>query len=70
MSLDDMMTLVIVLVCGVLGVIVAMLTKVLYDNGIVVDEFITGSVSLFDSQIFTIIIFLIVGVVIAVLRSR
>lgn len=48
-----------------IGITVCMLLESLNTSGRIVDEFITGSVTLLDMQIITIIIFTLIGIVIA-----
>ena len=57
---------IIVMFCGFVGIIFAMIEQTLYEKGILFDEFVTGSITLADFMALTIIIWLIVGVIIAV----
>jgi len=57
---------VVTMAIGFLGVIIAAIENSLYTDGILIDEFITGSVTIADLMSVTIIIFLIAAVVYAV----
>ena len=54
--------------CGFVGIILAAIEYTLYIEGILIDEFITGSVTIADLMAITIVIWLIIGVIIAVTR--
>lgn len=68
-SFEDFQWVLIILVCGVIGVVFAMFMGVLNDNGILIDEFVTGTASLNDLQAFTIGLSLVVGVVAAAIKK-
>lgn len=68
-STDDFDTLLIVLLFGVLGIVIAMIFNAMNTAGVVVDEFVTGSVSITDLMAGTIVFFLIIGVVVAALKK-
>ena len=53
---------------GMIGIIFAGILKALYDRGIVIDEMITGSITITDVMGITILLWLLIGVMIAVLR--
>ena len=55
--------------CGLIGILLAAMEYVMYTEGVIVDEFISGSVTLPDLMAFTIIIWIIIGVVLAVSRD-
>lgn len=57
---------VVTMAIGFSGIIVAAIMNILNTNGILIDEFITGSVTITDLMSVTIIIFLIAAVVFAV----
>ena len=54
---------------GLLGVLMAIIEYYLYTNGIILDEMITGSITLLNVQTFTVIFFQLVGVVVAAANS-
>lgn len=60
---------IIVMFCGFAGIIVAFIEKVLYDNGTIIDEFITGTITITDLMALTIIIWILVGIIIGVAKS-
>ena len=68
-SASDFDTLVIVLVFGVIGVIVAMLCRTLYVREIILDEFITGTITITEFMTGVIILFLVIGVVVAAVKK-
>jgi len=66
--MDDYKAFMTILGFGMLGVIFAGILKALYDNGIVVDEMITGSITITDLMTFLVLVWTIIGVMIALLR--
>ena len=59
---------VVTMSCGFIGVILAAIEYTLYNQGILVDEFTTGTVVISDLMAVTIIIWLLIGVAYAVAR--
>lgn len=57
-------------VCAGIGVAIAMILEVLNDKGLLIDEYITGSVTLADLQTIVIVIFLLFGIMIGMFRRR
>jgi hypothetical protein len=55
-----------VFACGCIGVIMAMILQAMYDRGIVVDEFVTGTIQLWEVMALVIIVWLLIGVLVAV----
>ena len=53
------------LLCGIIGVVLAIIIQLLYDAEIIIDEFITGTITLREIQAFIIIIWIVVGVLLA-----
>ena len=64
----DMESGILVFGMGSLGVIFAFLVGVLYEEGIIVDELITGTISLTDVQIFIIILFIVFSLIMGALN--
>ncbi|MHA1829061.1 MAG: hypothetical protein ACTSX6_10500 [Candidatus Heimdallarchaeaceae archaeon] len=64
----DLASMVIIIISGCLGVLFAGILKALYDKGILIDEMITGTITITDLMTVTVLIWLIVGVMIAILR--
>ncbi len=60
---------IIVLFFGFLGIIVAAIEQYVVDRGYLLDEYIAESITLPDLQIITVIFALLVGIVIAIVRS-
>jgi hypothetical protein len=52
--------------CGMIGLILAMIWQTLYTNGVVVDEFVTGTIQSWEVMALIIIVWLIIGVVVAI----
>jgi len=59
----------IVLVCGILGFLVAIVEKVAYDNEWILNQYITEAEMLPGLQILTIVIWLLAGGVLAALSQ-
>lgn len=57
------------LMCGFLGVVLAIATQLLYDAGIIIDTFVTGTITLREIQVIIIILWILVGVIIASTQS-
>ena len=55
--------------CGFIGIIIAAIFKVLHDKGTVIDEFITGSITLPELMALVIILFLLVGVILGAITK-
>jgi hypothetical protein len=70
MDTDNIRPGVVVAGFGFLGMVLAVILGYLNDQGILIDEYLTGSITLPDLQICVIIIALLVGVVVAILTSR
>jgi hypothetical protein len=64
----DFDAMMIVVIMGCLGVILAFIEYVLYSRGILRDEIVTGSVTISNLMACTVILFLLVGMVLASLR--
>ena len=58
-----------VLFGGFAGIIFAFILKTLYDGGILIDEFITGSIVISDLMGLTVIAWILVGIILEVMRS-
>ena len=58
-----------ILICGVAGIVQAAIEYSLHDQGILLDEFTTGTVTISDIMIVTVLIWLLVGAVYAVAKS-
>jgi len=65
---SDMQAVLAIMGCGFVGVIFAAILKILNDQGTMIDEFITGTITITDLMAIVIIIFLLVGVIIAVVK--
>lgn len=60
---------IIILVCGILGLIIAAIEQLAYDEGYILDLYITEAAQLPGLQILTIIVFLLAGCVLAAITS-
>lgn len=65
---QDLRATVTVMFCGFAGIILAAIEFSLYSRGVLVDEYIAGTVTIADLMAITIILWLLFGVVIAVIR--
>ena len=54
---------------GFAGIVFAFILKALYDGGILIDEFITGSIVISDLMALTVIVWIMVGIIFEVIRS-
>jgi len=66
---EDFEPLIIVLAFGILGFVVAMIMKTLNDNKIIVNEYLTGTITITTLMSGIIVLFLIVGIVVAATRQ-
>ena len=71
MSIDyrDFEWMLIVIVFGILGIVVAMIVKTLNDQSILVPEYLTGSITITQLMAGIIILFIIGGIVIAATKK-
>lgn len=58
-----------VLFGGFAGIVFAYILKALYDGGVLIDEFITGSIVISDLMGLTVIVWIMVGIIMEVVRS-
>ena len=65
----DLQGVLIAMGVGFVGIILAAIEKILYDSGTIIDEFITGSITIENLMAITIIMFLLIGVILATVRS-
>ncbi len=68
-SLSDFNTVVIILVCGVLGLVNALILNNLYENGILIQEFVSGSITIETLMTLVIIVWLMVGIILAAFKK-
>jgi len=61
-------TMVIVVVCGILGVVSAMIVKTMYIRGHVIDEMITGTITIGDLQFVVFLAWLLIGIMMGALQ--
>jgi len=59
----------VILVCAILGVITAMIANLLYTNGIIIDELISGTITISDFMFIIFFIWIIVGIIIGVFKD-
>ena len=67
-SSSDFSTILIVLCSGVLGIINAMVFWTLNEEGIIIDSFVSGSITILDCMVYTIILWLIVGIILSAVK--
>jgi len=66
----DFGAMMVVFIMGCLGVILAFIEYVLYSRGVLLDEVVTGTVTIANLMSCTVILFLLFGAVLATLRRR
>ena len=57
------------MLCGLTGVTIAIMLQMLNDAGVIVDEFITGTIVLREVQLFVILIWLGLGVLLSAIQN-
>ena len=67
---DDAETIAIVFSMGGLGIILAYILGELNTKGILIDEMITGSISITDLQTFAILVFLLCALIMVAIKRR
>ena len=60
---------IIPLVMGVIGIVMAMILKTLYDDGIIIDEAISGTITITDLMAVVVVIWLVGGIFIAAIKK-
>jgi len=65
---DYMETFAIIFICGMMGIVLAFILYLLHINGIVIDEYVTGSITIENIMAITIIVWAMVGVMVAVIK--
>ena len=68
-SFSDFETLIIPLIFGVLGICNAMILWNLWHEGIIIDEMITGTITINDLMTIVVVLWFIVGVVLAAVKK-
>lgn len=69
MSRNNAVPGLIILVCGILGLLVAAIEQLAYDNSYLLDQYLTEAAQLPGLQILTIIAFLLCGCALAAISS-
>ena len=65
---EDISSALVVILFGLGGIITAGLEETLYNRGVMIDEFISGTISIADLMAITILIWILLGIVIAVIK--
>ena len=60
----------IIFVCGILGVVFAIMLQLLNTAGILVDEFITASLTIREVQVIVIMFWFLLGIAISAMEER
>lgn len=60
---------VIVLISFAGGIVLAFIEERLYNDGVVIDEFIAGSITISELMALTVVIFVLFGIVVAAIKS-
>ena len=55
--------------CGLVGILIAIMLQMLDSAGIIIDEYLTGTLVLREVQAFTIIIWILIGIVFAAVKN-
>lgn len=58
----------IVVTCSIVGFVLAMIIKTMYDNGVIFDELISGGITVTDVMLVVTMLWMLIGVIISVLR--
>lgn len=57
------------LICGLIGVLFAIITQILYIAEIIVDEFITATLTLREVQVIIIILWVLIGIGVSAIEN-
>lgn len=55
--------------CGLVGILIAIMLQMLDSAGIIIDEYLTGTLVLREVQVFIIIIWIVIGIVFAAVKN-
>ena len=59
----------ILTLCGIIGLLFAIIFQLLYDQGILIDEFVTGTITLRELQLGTIVAWEVFGLVLGAIKQ-
>lgn len=59
----------IILVCGILGVITSVIANQLYTQGIIIDELISGTITINDLTFIIFFAWIVIGIIIGVFKD-
>ena len=62
---DEIKLFVLIPILAGIGIVLAMIVETLYDRGLIIDEYIAGSITLANLQSIIVIIFIVIGILIA-----
>ena len=68
-SYSDFEALVIIFICGVVGIVFAMIFTTIYDQGYFVDALSNMNITIEEVRIIVIVVWLIVGIIIAAVKK-
>ena len=60
--------LLIILTCAIIGIVMAMITQTMYNEGILVDKLITSTITITDLMFAIVFLWIIVGILLGVSR--
>jgi len=61
--------LLIILTCTIIGIVMAMITQTMYNEGIFIDELITGTITITDLMFAIVFLWVIAGVILGASQS-
>jgi len=64
----EFQAMLIVIVCAILGIVSAMIINTMYVRGQIIDELITGTITIGDLQFIVFFAWLLIGIIIGVLK--
>ena len=67
---DEFKMFILIPACAGVGIAIAMILEVFYNRGLIIDEYIAGSLTLANIQSVVVIFFILIGVLLAVKIKR
>lgn len=65
----DIIPFALIVVFSAIGIAIAGIMEVMHDSGFILDEFISGTITLADLQIIVIVFSIIIGLILAVTKK-
>lgn len=60
----------IIMLCGIIGIVFAIVLQLLYDQQIVIDDFVTSTLTLREIQFFVFLVWEVFGIGVAAIESQ